>query len=284
MVKDMAPAPIIFAMANPEPEISPPDCAKAARPDAIIATGRSDYPNQVNNVLWLPLHLPRRARRARDGGQRGDEDRRRLRDRRSRARAGARGSRCSPMADGASSFGPEYIIPVALRPPPDGSRVDGGSQGGDGNRRRDQQPIARSWKNIATRLRARLNPTTSVLTLAYEGSARAPQARRSLPRARRRSCCAPRSQFRDGGYGTPVLVGRDDAARQACARSASADAESFEVHNSRQFAARPGRWSTCSMSGSSAAAICAATCERMVNQRPQHLRLAAASSSARPTR
>ena len=54
MVKHMAPAPIIFAMANPEPEIRP-ELAKAARPDAIIATGRSDYPNQVNNVLGLSL-------------------------------------------------------------------------------------------------------------------------------------------------------------------------------------------------------------------------------------
>ena len=50
----MAKEPIIFAMANPDPEIWPPD-AKAARPDAIIATGRSDYPNQVNNVLGFPF-------------------------------------------------------------------------------------------------------------------------------------------------------------------------------------------------------------------------------------
>ncbi|MBV8237232.1 MAG: NADP-dependent malic enzyme, partial [Sphingomonas sp.] len=54
MVKDMAKAPIIFAMANPDPEIRPED-AKAARPDAIVATGRSDYPNQVNNVLGFPF-------------------------------------------------------------------------------------------------------------------------------------------------------------------------------------------------------------------------------------
>jgi malate dehydrogenase (oxaloacetate-decarboxylating)(NADP+) len=53
MVKTMAKAPIIFAMANPDPEISPED-AKAVRPDAIVATGRSDYPNQVNNVLGFP--------------------------------------------------------------------------------------------------------------------------------------------------------------------------------------------------------------------------------------
>lgn len=54
MVKRMAKKPIIFAMANPEPEISYAD-AKEARPDAIIATGRSDFPNQVNNVLCFPF-------------------------------------------------------------------------------------------------------------------------------------------------------------------------------------------------------------------------------------
>jgi len=53
MVATMAPQPIIFAMANPDPEITPEDVAKV-RPDAIVATGRSDYPNQVNNVLGFP--------------------------------------------------------------------------------------------------------------------------------------------------------------------------------------------------------------------------------------
>ena len=53
MVKSMAPNPIIFAMANPDPEITPEE-AHAARDDVIIATGRSDYPNQVNNVLGFP--------------------------------------------------------------------------------------------------------------------------------------------------------------------------------------------------------------------------------------
>ncbi len=54
MVKRMAPQPILFAMANPDPEITYED-AKAAVPDAIVATGRSDYPNQVNNVLGFPF-------------------------------------------------------------------------------------------------------------------------------------------------------------------------------------------------------------------------------------
>ena len=53
MVKKMARAPMILALANPEPEILPP-LAKEVRPDAIICTGRSDYPNQVNNVLCFP--------------------------------------------------------------------------------------------------------------------------------------------------------------------------------------------------------------------------------------
>jgi malate dehydrogenase (oxaloacetate-decarboxylating)(NADP+) len=54
MVKSMAPKPIVFAMANPDPEIAPSD-AHAVRADAIVATGRSDYPNQVNNVLGFPF-------------------------------------------------------------------------------------------------------------------------------------------------------------------------------------------------------------------------------------
>src|SRR5207245_8597668 len=54
MGKRMADAPLILALANPDPEIMP-DVARAVRPDAIIATGRSDYPNQVNNVLCFPF-------------------------------------------------------------------------------------------------------------------------------------------------------------------------------------------------------------------------------------
>ena len=53
MVASMAPNPVIFAMANPDPEITPEE-AHDVREDAIVATGRSDYPNQVNNVLGFP--------------------------------------------------------------------------------------------------------------------------------------------------------------------------------------------------------------------------------------
>ena len=56
MVKSMAKNPIIFACANPDPEIKP-ELIQEARSDAIIATGRSDYPNQVNNLIGFPLSL-----------------------------------------------------------------------------------------------------------------------------------------------------------------------------------------------------------------------------------
>src|SRR5262249_60086613 len=57
MVKSMAPKPIIFAMANPDPEITAEEVAEG-RNDAIMATGRSDYPNQINNVLGFPHIFP----------------------------------------------------------------------------------------------------------------------------------------------------------------------------------------------------------------------------------
>ena len=134
MVKTMAKEPIIFAMANPDPEIRPPD-AKAVRPDAIIATGRSDYPEPGQQRARLPLHLPRRARRARDRDQRRDEDRRRRGARRAGARAGARGSRRGLWRT-PHSFGRDYIIPAPFDPRLMEVVAVGGRRGGDAERRR----------------------------------------------------------------------------------------------------------------------------------------------------
>ena len=96
----MATKPIIFAMANPDPEITPEE-VHAVREDAIIATGRSDYPNQVNNVLGFPYifrgALDVRASTINDD----DEDRRRRGAGRAGARGRARRGRSPPMPDGA---------------------------------------------------------------------------------------------------------------------------------------------------------------------------------------
>ena len=226
MVKDMAPAPIIFAMANPDPEISPPD-ARAARPDAIIATGRSDYPNQVNNVLCFPFIF----RGALDVHATAINEEMKI----AAAHAIADLARqqvpeevAAAYGGRASSFGPEYIIPSPFDPrlmeivPAAVAKaaMDTGVA---------QKPID-DLDEYRTRLRARLNPTTSVLTLAYE-AARANPKRVVFAEGEEEVVLRAAIQFRDGGYGIPVLVGREGLHDKLRAMGV-ADAESFEVHNS----------------------------------------------------
>ena len=114
MVEKMAPQPIIFAMANPVPEILPEE-AQAVRPDAIIATGRSDYPNQVNNVLGFPFIF----RGALDVRATGINDAMKI----AAANALAALARETVPEEVAAAyggvthhFGPDYIIPAPFDP------------------------------------------------------------------------------------------------------------------------------------------------------------------------
>ncbi|MEQ4618845.1 MAG: NADP-dependent malic enzyme [Corticimicrobacter sp.] len=114
MVKSMADRPLILALANPEPEIRP-EIAKAARPDCIIATGRSDYPNQVNNVLCFPFIF----RGALDcGATRITEEMKMacVRAIADLAQAEQNDQVALAYADEDLSFGPEYIIPKPFDP------------------------------------------------------------------------------------------------------------------------------------------------------------------------
>ncbi|ECZ7907535.1 NADP-dependent oxaloacetate-decarboxylating malate dehydrogenase [Salmonella enterica subsp. enterica serovar Muenchen] len=114
MVKKMARAPMILALANPEPEILPP-LAKEVRPDAIICTGRSDYPNQVNNVLCFPFIF----RGALDVGATAINEEMKLAAVRAiaeLARAEQSEVVASAYGDQDLSFGPEYIIPKPFDP------------------------------------------------------------------------------------------------------------------------------------------------------------------------
>ncbi|MCX7164105.1 MAG: NADP-dependent malic enzyme [Rhodocyclales bacterium] len=114
MVKTMARDPLILAMANPDPEIRPED-AKAVRPDAIIGTGRSDYPNQVNNVLCFPFMF----RGALDVGATTINEAMKLAAVRAIAElAHAEQSEVVTAAYGTEdlSFGPEYLIPKPFDP------------------------------------------------------------------------------------------------------------------------------------------------------------------------
>jgi malate dehydrogenase (oxaloacetate-decarboxylating)(NADP+) len=114
MVKRMAERPLILALANPEPEIRP-EVAKAARPDCVIATGRSDYPNQVNNVLCFPFIF----RGALDVGATTINTHMELAAVRALAElAQAEQSDIVAMAYGEQNlvFGPEYLIPRPFDP------------------------------------------------------------------------------------------------------------------------------------------------------------------------
>lgn len=228
MVRDMADQPIIFAMANPDPEISPPD-AKAARPDAIIATGRSDYPNQVNNVLGFPFIF------------RGalDVQATRINDEMKVAAANAIAQLAREqvpeevaLAYGgqAPSFGVDYIIPAPFDPrlmevvsvAVAKAAMDSGVA---------QKPIE-DLDSYSQSLKARLNPTTSTLTQAYEACRLSPK-RVIFAEAEETVVLRAAIQFQDGGYGTPVLVGRDDQVRAKLKELGVSDPDSFEIHNSR---------------------------------------------------
>ena len=115
MVKKMGAKPLILALANPEPEIRPED-AKAARPDVIIATGRSDYPNQVNNVLCFPFIF----RGALDVGATTITEEMKLACVRAIAELAEetdQGDEVAKAYEGHSlEFGPEYLIPKPFDP------------------------------------------------------------------------------------------------------------------------------------------------------------------------
>ena len=114
MVKTMAPQPLILALANPTPEIMPEE-AKAARPDAIIATGRSDYPNQVNNVLCFPYIF----RGALDVGATTINQEMQLacvRALADLAREPHSQEETAAYGDQPINFGPEYLIPKPFEP------------------------------------------------------------------------------------------------------------------------------------------------------------------------
>ncbi|CFN34068.1 NADP-dependent malic enzyme [Bordetella pertussis] len=114
MVKTMAAQPLILALANPEPEIRP-ELAKAARPDCIVATGRSDYPNQVNNVLCFPFIF----RGALDAGATRITEEMKLACVKAiaeLAQAEQNDEVARAYAGQELSFGPDYIIPKPFDP------------------------------------------------------------------------------------------------------------------------------------------------------------------------
>jgi len=203
MVASMAPNPVIFAMANPDPEITPEE-AHAVRADAIVATGRSDYPNQVNNVLGFPYLF----RGALDIHARAINDEMKL----ACARALAALAREDvpdevAMAYGRKlHFGRDYIIPTPFDPrliytiPPAVAKA--GMATGVARR-----PII-DMEAYELSLKSRMDPTAAILQ-GIHGRARAAQARMIFaegddPRVLRAAVAWQRT-----GQGKALVVGRE---------------------------------------------------------------------------
>ena len=227
MVKTMAPQPIIFAMANPDPEITPPE-AKAARPDCIVATGRSDYPNQVNNVLGFPFIF----RGALDVRATAINEEMKI----AAAQAIAELAREQVPEEVAAAygqnhqFGLDYIIPAPFDPRlmevVSSAVAKAAMETGVA-----QKPIE-DFDAYRHSLKARLNPTTAVLTSVYAQVKQNPK-RVVFAEAENEVVLRAAIQFRDFGYGTPVLVGRDEQVLAKLAELGVEDPSSYEIHNSK---------------------------------------------------
>ena len=226
MVRSMAPEPIIFAMANPDPEITPPD-AKAVRPDAIVATGRSDYPNQVNNVLGFPFIF----RGALDVRATAINEEMKI----AAANAIAELAREQVPEEVAAAygrqhqFGRDYIIPAPFDPRLM-ERVPSAVAKAAMDSGVAQQPIE-DFDRYRHELKSRLNPTTSVLTQVYE-EVRANPKRMIFAEAENEIVLRAAIQYRDFGYGEPVLIGRTKAVLEKMKELGVADPDSYDIQNS----------------------------------------------------
>ena len=203
MVAQMADNPVIFAMANPDPEITPEE-AHAVRQDAIVATGRSDYPNQVNNVLGFPYLF----RGALDIHARAINDEMKI----ACARALAALAREDvpdevAMAYGRKlAFGRDYIIPTPFDPrlihviPPAVAKA--GMDTGVARR-----PII-DMDAYALSLKARMDPTASILQ-GIHARARQAQARMIFAEGDDPRVLRAAVAYQRGGMGQALVVGRE---------------------------------------------------------------------------
>ena len=209
MVKSMAEKPIIFAMANPEPEILP-ELVKECRPDAITATGRSDYPNQVNNVLGFPyifrgaldvrattINLEMKIAAARAIADLAKED---VPDEVANAYPGQR-----------PQYGPDYIIPSPFDPrlisrvPPAVAKAA------------METGVARKaivdMDQYTSELSARLNPSAGLLQKIFQDVKENPK-RVIFTEGEEEDMIRAAAIFLNNGMGKPILIGREEIIKE----------------------------------------------------------------------
>jgi len=224
----MADKPIIFALANPDPEITPEEVA-AVRSDAIIATGRSDYPNQVNNVLGFPYifrgALDVRASEINDAMKiAAAEALARL------AREDVPDEVAAAYAGARLRYGPNYIIPAPFDPRlisavPSAVALAAIESGVARKPIIDIETYRRS-------LRARLDPTAAGLDQIFE-KVRAKPKRIVFAEGEDEKTIRAALLYAESGYGGPVLVGREERVRATMTAIGLTATAPLEIHNAR---------------------------------------------------
>jgi malate dehydrogenase (oxaloacetate-decarboxylating)(NADP+) len=226
MVRAMADKPIIFAMANPDPEITPEE-VRAVRSDAIVATGRSDYPNQANNLLGFPYIF----RGALDVRASTINDAMKI----AAAEALARLARedvpdevAAAYAGERLRYGPDYIIPAPFDP-----RLIWAVPAAVAQAAMDsgvaRKPIL-DMDAYRRSLRARLDPTAAGLELIFE-KVRAHPKRVVFAEGEEEKTIRAALLFAESGYGSPVLIGREERIRATMAATGLSSTAPLEIHN-----------------------------------------------------
>jgi malate dehydrogenase (oxaloacetate-decarboxylating)(NADP+) len=225
MVKSMAKNPVIFAMANPDPEITPEE-VHATRDDAIVATGRSDYENQVNNVMGFPYIF----RGALDVRASTINEEMKI----AAAKAIAELAREHVPDDVIKAyggrdmkFGPHYIIPT----PFDArliSRIPVAVAKAAVESGVARKPI-KDWDAYTKQLKARRDPTVNSLSMAFEKIKRSPK-KVIFAEGEQPEIIRVAAMWRDNGYGTPVLIGKEAVVLHNM-KEANIDPKGIKIYN-----------------------------------------------------
>lgn len=263
MVKSMAAKPIIFAMANPDPEITVEEVAQV-RDDAIMATGRSDYPNQINNVLGFPYIF------------RGALDVRattiNMEMKIAAAKALAELAREDVPDDVAAAygtrpkFGPDYIIPVPFDPrlisfvPPAVAKaaMDTGVA---------RKPIV-DMDAYRAQLRSRRDPVAGVLQRVFERLRRSPK-RVVFAEGEEEQVIRAAASFAQQGLGTALLCGREERVRATASNLGVELGSGIEIVNAR-LSRRNADYAAYLYERLQRKGYLFRDCQRMVNQDRNH--------------
>ncbi len=231
MVKAMAAKPIIFALANPDPEVTPEE-VRQVRTDAIVATGRSDYPNQVNNVLGFP-YIFRGALDVRASTINDDMKLAAARALAALAREDVPDEVDAAYAGRRLRYGPEYIIPVPFDPRLIVSVPAAVAQAAmnSGVARVPRIDMA----GYTHGLRARFDPTADSLQFIFE-KVKAHPRRVVFAEGEEERTIRAALAFRAAGYGTPVLIGREEIVDERL-RALGLPGGDLEIVNARKTGA-----------------------------------------------